>query len=696
VEILFALLLVAAFWYSRNAAFFAERVQPTPQVETLAQQPAAPAPERSFLARLTSFEPIDKECRQLITNGSFEQAGDWHLPLTARPAAYTNEQASEGSRSLRLGIGPADQLAYSESQASQTLDLPADAKSLVLLADLQRTAAGDGSDRQFLRVRAGPQTHTLFDERSDLPAWQPVIYDLTLLAGGRVELIFGVFNSGGPGRAAMAVDNVRLYACGEPAVALAPDIPTITPTPDTPIGAPALSPSTNSPEQPPAPVISAPTQTPVPTETPFPPPCTELVANGDFESDGGWTIPSTSQPARFATEPVWSGSRSLGMGIAPGQSNLPSDSTAYQSIALPGGNVQIVLRAVLWRAGSGGGDFHYVWVTSEGKTNRVLQGLDDSRRWQEISYDLTPLAGKRIFLLLGTFNDGADGVASMFADSVSIQVCASPVTTVPATPTPGPLPTATPVPAATPIVSPPAEMRSPDFGANAFLWGQQEIGYRDLQLMKEAGFRWVRQRFAWEDMEAVPGQYTMDFADKVVAQVNDSGLLLLAHLDLNPENPAFWAGQPPDANARFVEFVATLARRYDCTAWNRCIHAWQVGNEPNLSREWGATRLTPQPTQPCSARSTAPSKQPTPMHWSSARAWSLPAQTTPPPCRTPASTRKCTQRWGAAVRATSICWGSTPLVSPRRQKRTRQRPQPIRPTAASASSPSATWRISAK
>lgn len=588
VEILFALLLVAAFWYSRNSALFTARTQPTPQVEVLAQQSAAPTPESTFLAQLTSFDPMDRECRQLIANGSFEQTGNWQLPLTARPAAYTNEQASEGSRSLRLGIGPTDQLAYSESQASQTVDLPTDAQMLVLVADVQRTAAGEGSDRQFLHVRVGPNIHTLFNDRVDLPAWQPVIYDLTVLAGSRVELIFGVFNSGGPGRVAMAVDNVRLYACGQPPVAIAPvpDTPTVTATADTQINPPAsLSPTTG-------PTQATTRASPTPTQT-QPPSCTELVANGDFEFNDGWTVPNTPYPARFATEPSWSGSRSMGLGIAPGQSNLPSDSTAYQPITLPAGNMQITLRAAVWRAGSGGGDFHYVWVTSEGKTNRVLQGLDDSRRWQEISYDLTPLAGKRIFLLLGTYNDGTDGVASMFADGVSIQACSSTAILVPITPTPSPPPTATPVRAAISSVQHPSEMRSPDFGANAFLWQGQEIADRDLQLMKEAGFRWVRQRFSWEEMQAAPGQYMMNFADSVVAQVNDNELFLLAQLDMNPDSPGFWAGQPPHSNASFVEFIATLVRRYDCTAQDRCVHAWQVGSEPNLSSQWGGNRPDP-------------------------------------------------------------------------------------------------------
>ena len=46
-----------------------------------------------------------------------------------------------------------------------------------------------------------------------------------------------------------------------------------------------------------------------------------------------------------------------------------------------------------------------------------------------------------------------------------------------------------------------ANMRSTDFGAQAFLWWRPEVSKRDLQLMSEAGFNWVKQSFAWETIE---------------------------------------------------------------------------------------------------------------------------------------------------------------------------------------------------
>ena len=606
VEVTFALLIVAAFWYSQNTDFFAERNQPNSPLPpgTSVENLAGNLVGTLSLSRLVGFDPTGQECRQLIVNGSFEQTSDWRLPLAPRPAAYTDEQVSAGKRSLQMGIGLTDQIVYSDSQASQMLNLPGDAESLVLMADLWRTASGDGRDRQYLHVRVGPDRHTLFDESIDIPAWQSVAYDLTLLAGNRIELTFGVLNSGGPGRARMGVDNVRLYACQQPSVAPLNETEAKTETESE------SETKTSGPLFLLLPLIylvrdvtgPAPTHTPTlpPISTPATPiACTELVANGGFESNSesssSWTIPNTPRPGRYATEPVWSGSRSLGLGIPPGQANAYSDSTAYQWITLPAGAGQITLRAALWRAGSSRGDSHYLWVAANGKTTRVLQGLEDAQRWQEVSFDLTKLAGRRILLLLGTYNDGLDGVASMFADGVSIQACDSAVTPVPATATPLPAPSPiTPSPTATADHAPPTQMSSPDFGANAFLWWRQEIADRDLALMKEAGFRWVRQSFAWEDIQPQPDTFLWEQADRVVAQANASGLSLLARLGVNPDATDFWAGQPPAANANFVEFVSVLAQRYNCTTEAAgCVQAWQVWNEPNLAREWGGKRPDP-------------------------------------------------------------------------------------------------------
>lgn len=139
----------------------------------------------------------------------------------------------------------------------------------------------------------------------------------------------------------------------------------------------------------------------------------------------------------------------------------------------------------------------------------------------------------------------------------------------------------TPAPTDTPPAAPVAdgEMRSPDFGAQAFLWWRGEIADRDLTLMKNAGFRWVKQWFAWGDIEgAGRGQYDWSIPDRIVQQVEEHGLNLLVRVDRAPG----WAGPPPQSNDAFMEFLSELATRY-----RGRINAIQIWNEPNLAREWG-------------------------------------------------------------------------------------------------------------
>ena len=140
-----------------------------------------------------------------------------------------------------------------------------------------------------------------------------------------------------------------------------------------------------------------------------------------------------------------------------------------------------------------------------------------------------------------------------------------------------------------------ASMSSPDFGAQAFLWWREEVAHRDLELMKDAGFRWVKQAFAWETIEgAGKGVYDWTIADRVVQQANESGLKLLARVSSDPDKANFWPGHPPGNAAHFADFLFALASRYNCGP-NAvgCIQAYQVWNEPNLAREWGGNRPNP-------------------------------------------------------------------------------------------------------
>ncbi len=180
-----------------------------------------------------------------------------------------------------------------------------------------------------------------------------------------------------------------------------------------------------------------------------------------------------------------------------------------------------------------------------------------------------------------------------------------PATATPAEATPTTAPGATDTPAAsvatatpnqqagadTPTPQPPAnqpvEVKSPDYGAQAFLWWRPETADRDLGIMADAGFGWVKQWFAWQDIEgAGPGIYDWSTADRVVDQVEKHGLKLLVRV--SPTDQAFWAGDPPENADEFAKFVGAMAQRY-----RGRIQAYQVWNEPNLSREWGNKPVDP-------------------------------------------------------------------------------------------------------
>lgn len=164
---------------------------------------------------------------------------------------------------------------------------------------------------------------------------------------------------------------------------------------------------------------------------------------------------------------------------------------------------------------------------------------------------------------------------------------ASPTATVaPATPRASDTATALP---STPTAE--AEWRyfeSPEYGVQAFMWWRPDVAQRDLGLIRDMGFGWVKQGFAWRDIETnVKGSYDWWKADNIVQQVEDADLQLIARLDRQP----FWSqadtstpleNAPPGDMGDFADFCGDIAARY-----RGRIAAYQVWNEPNLSREWG-------------------------------------------------------------------------------------------------------------
>jgi hypothetical protein len=145
-----------------------------------------------------------------------------------------------------------------------------------------------------------------------------------------------------------------------------------------------------------------------------------------------------------------------------------------------------------------------------------------------------------------------------------------------------------PTPAPTPTSWPRARLASPEYGIQAFLYWNWDVADRDIRLVQDMGFTWVKQSLAWREIEGVQkGARDWYDTDRMVKAVRRAGLNLMLRLDHQP----FWSqapgaepleNAPPQNLQDFADFCQALAERY-----RGKVRAYQVWNEPNLAREWG-------------------------------------------------------------------------------------------------------------
>ena len=136
------------------------------------------------------------------------------------------------------------------------------------------------------------------------------------------------------------------------------------------------------------------------------------------------------------------------------------------------------------------------------------------------------------------------------------------------------------------------------FGINTFL--EQEVEPQKVELalsmIQEAGFRWIRQEFPWEDIEqSARGDFwdhkwdvsAWEKYDRLVELANKYGLQIIARLD----NPPAWSRvdgdargtfAPPDDFEDLANFVYAVVSRY-----RGKVRYYQIWNEPNIYPEWG-------------------------------------------------------------------------------------------------------------
>lgn len=156
-------------------------------------------------------------------------------------------------------------------------------------------------------------------------------------------------------------------------------------------------------------------------------------------------------------------------------------------------------------------------------------------------------------------------------------------------------------PTATPPPLPPQKsktLNSPEYSIQAFMWYRPEIADRDMNQIKAMGFTWVKQQFAWRDIEgAGKGVFDWSRPDEIVYRANVKGLDLLARMDNAPEwaapgcfNAATSSMGPPRNMKDWTDFLTAFATRY-----RGRVRAYQIWNEPNLAREW--CRRPPNPAE---------------------------------------------------------------------------------------------------
>jgi hypothetical protein len=384
-------------------------------------------------------------CSEGVVNGGFENNSGWDIPITDYTAGYSSSEAHSGSRSMRTGIVNAADNTYSYSSAREKVTIPSGTTSAYLSFWIKPYSNETGilavpdqptlgvpleetplsGDVQYVLVLDSNFNiiNTLIWQRSNSHSWSYYQFNLAGYAGKTIWLHFGTYNDGLAGITSMFVDDVSLEIC--------------------PGGSP--------------------------TPTPTPGPCGNLLQNSGFESTSAWEIPTTAYSAGYSTAQAHTGSRSMRTGILNSANNVFSYSDFRQKVSIPSGTTAATARFWLYTLSAENtslsiqesitptgmpfdqttlsGDLQYVLILDQYQNwiDTLVWQRSDEGYWHYYEFDLRRYAGRTIYLQFGTYNDGLNGITSMFVDDASLDNC----TTTP-TPGPSPTPTRTPTPTPTP------------------------------------------------------------------------------------------------------------------------------------------------------------------------------------------------------------------------------------------------------
>jgi Zn-dependent metalloprotease len=175
-------------------------------------------------------------------------------------------------------------------------------------------------------------------------------------------------------------------------------------------------PSTPAPPQPPAPQQPA--------------GCSELITNGGFESQSGWTEAAQSNAAIIDPELPHTGKQSAWLG----GTDQESLQYIFQEVRLPANASSVKLSYYrylhkettgLLGAFAGEANFSTVFANTDGDVVAEVETLGSNQsdeRWQQKQFDVSRLGGKSLRLAF-TAENPRGNISSMFVDDVSLVVC---------------------------------------------------------------------------------------------------------------------------------------------------------------------------------------------------------------------------------------------------------------------------------
>jgi len=159
-----------------------------------------------------------------------------------------------------------------------------------------------------------------------------------------------------------------------------------------------------------------------PNESPV---CANVMVNGGFESEAGWSINATPIPAAYSTAQVHSGTRSMRLGLVPPADGVFSFSSVDQTIPLPAG---VSATLIFWlypiNENTDDGDLQYLGLyDKEGTWTTLWSGQLNTQSWTSLQIDLTPYLGQVVNLRFSVKNDGDDDTTALYLDDVRLEVC---------------------------------------------------------------------------------------------------------------------------------------------------------------------------------------------------------------------------------------------------------------------------------